>query len=74
MLPKIACATAFLRLPVLTMLIPAVFGILHVADIVMVGTGQVNRERDCHSCFQMDRVVVEREGMLLCGVLDSCKL
>ena len=66
MLPKIACATAFLRLPVRMrkMLIAAVNGILQAADIVMVGTEQVHRERDCHSCFQMDRVVVEREGIL----------
>ena len=67
-------ATAFLWMPVRKILMPAVVGIVQAAAIVMVGTKQVNRERDCLSCFQMDRVVVEREGILLCGVLDSCKL
>mmetsp|Transcript_6775 Transcript_6775/g.14138 ORF Transcript_6775/g.14138 Transcript_6775/m.14138 type:complete len:137 (-) Transcript_6775:25-435(-) len=67
-------ATAFLWMPVRKILMPAVVRIVQAAAIVMVGTKQVNRERDCLSCFQMDRVVVEREGMLLCGVLDSCKL
>ena len=66
--------TAFLWMPVRKILMPAVVGIVQAAAIVMVGTKQVNRERDCLSCFQMDRVVVEREGILLCGVLDSCKL
>jgi hypothetical protein len=56
------CATAVLWIPVRIM--PAVNGVVQAADIVMVGTEQVNRERDCLSSFQMDRVVVAREGIL----------